>query len=226
MQRSLIWKAFSTFWSLLWQKKHAIIWYLILKWEKANAAITYFLFFCCLCALPNASFRRNDIISRARQVVQVRYGNDSSEGAGCRNYLSHRADLSETKFNTLSSKWVDQLCFDKVFWDIPLFSSVVWCTKYWRAGKLKYLRKCIKFKIRRSILQQEQTLDSIEDDDGQPTLFISSLWYVSRESPLNLKACEFLIDFIWWIEIEILMCKFLYLGQISKFRQTLHFLVP
>ena len=111
------------------------------------------------------------------------------------------------------------------FWDLLLFSSVVWCTKYWRAGKLKYLRKCIKFKIRRNILQQEQTLQSIEDDDGQPKLFFSSLWYVSRESPLNLKACEFLIDFIWWIEIEILMSKFLYLGQFSKFWQTLHFLV-
>ena len=127
MQRSLIWKAFSTFWSLLWQKKHAIIWYFILKWEKANAAIRYFLFFCCLCALSNASFRRNDIISRARQVVQVRYGNDSSEGAGCRNYLSHRADLSETKFNTLSSKWVDHLCFDRVF---EISSFLVCCVMH------------------------------------------------------------------------------------------------
>ena len=101
----------------------------------------------------------------------------------------------------------------------PPFSSAVWCTKYWRAGKLKYLRKCIKFKIRRNILQQEQTLQSIkdEDHDGQPKLL--------RESPLNLKACEFLINFIWWIEIENLMCKFLYLGQFSKFWQTLHFLV-
>ena len=81
----------------------------------------------------------------------------------------------------------------------------------------------IKFKIRRSILQQEQTLQNIEDDDGQPKLFISSLWYVSRESPLNLKACEFLIDFIWWIEIEILMCKFFYLGQFS--RQCRHYII-
>ena len=40
--------------------------------------------------------------------------------------------------------------------------------------------------------------------------------------PLNLKAYEFVIDFIWGIEIQIRMCKFLYFGQLSKFWQTLN----
>ena len=70
--------------------------------------------------------------------------------------LPDRANLSETKFNALSPKWLN----------LPTISYLIRCglrcTKNWESGKFKYLWKCTKFKIRDyENLQQEKSITMI-----------------------------------------------------------------